>query len=292
MEKCTMEPKNKGLEPSYKLKCILRLSALGAAIVSAVLFSLVFFLHFEPEASVFKAGSSLIYVSEAVTLALSAVLAVLTFVLVPKSKNAMQVFPSEAEYKPYYKVEPVPLKISRYLAAALIALHGAVRAYLMLSGRLSSFISPFFTALMLLLTVPLALYFLPELTNKVTPEYEKTHLVCGMLGLFWFFLNVINIYFDTTVALASPYRIICQLAFLLVMLMLLYEIKLHTAFPFVRARLASLLAAFVTVSGFTAGRLVMLLCGKAVSADDTALVFVFVGFSLYMGGRLFYYNED
>lgn len=292
MEKCAMGPRNKGLEPSYKVKCILRLSALGAATVSALLFSLAFFLHFEPEFTLFKAGRSLIYISETVTLAFSAVLSLLTFILIPKRELPTRVFPSEAEYKPYYRVEPMPLKISRYLTAAFLLLQGAVRAYLTLSGRLASFISPFFAALMLLLTVPLALYFLPELTDKVAPEYKKTHLVCGTLGLLWFFLNVINIYFDTTVALASPYRMLTQLAFLLVMLMILYEIKLHTAFPFVRARLASLLAAFVTVSGFTVGRIVMLLCGKAVSADDTALVFVFVGFSLYMGARLFYYNED
>lgn len=287
-----MELKNRGLEPSYKVKCMLRLSAALAALVSAVLFSLAFFLHFEAETALFKSGSRLIYVAEMLALSFSVILIILTFVLVPKKRGQEGIFPTEAEYKPYYNVEPIPLKISRYFVAVLIIIEGAVRTFLMIDGKLEVFMSPFFTALMLLFTLPLALFFLPEIINKLTPGYERTHLICGTLGLFWFFLNVINIYFDNTVALASPYRIIQQLVFLFVMLMILYEIKAHTDVPFVRARLATLLSAFVLTSGFTVGRVVMLLCGKAVSADDTAIVITFVGISVYMGMRLFYYDED
>ncbi len=292
VEKCAMDLRNKGLEASYKIKCALRLSSALSALILAVLFSIAFFMHFEADTSLFKSGSRLIYVTETLALVISAVLALLTFILVPKSDGMPQVFPSEAEYKPYYKVEPMPLKLSRYLAAALVLAEGAVRTFLMLSGKLQIFISPFLTALMLVLTVPLALFFLPELVNKLTPGYEKTHLWCGVFGLFWFILNAINIYFDNTVALASPYRIFCQLAFLAVMLATVYEIKFRTDVPFTRARLSALLSAFPICAGFTFGRVIMLLSDKAVSADDTALIFTFVGFSVYLGARLFCYDED
>ncbi len=287
-----MDIRNKGLEPSYKIKCALRLSSALSALALAVMFSLAFFLHFESDTSLFKSGSRLIYVTEILSLVFSAVLAILTFILVPKSEGVPQVFPEEAEYKPYYKVEPTPLKLSRYLAAALILAEGAVRAFLILSGKLQIFISPFLAAIMLVLTVPLALFFLPEIVNKLTPGYEKTHLWCGMLGIGWFVLNVINGYFNNTVAHSSPYRALCQLTFLTVMAALLYEIKLHTDTPFKRARLASLLAAFPVSAGFTLGRIVMLISGKAVSADDTATVFIFVGLSVYLGAKLFFYDED
>lgn len=287
-----MDIKNKGLEPSYKIKCALRLSSAISALVLAVMFSLAFFMHFEADTSLFKSGSRLIFVAEILALVLPAILAVLTFILVPKSDGIPQVFPSEAEYKPYYNVEPMPLKLSRYLAAALILAEGAARAFLMLSGKLQIFISPFLTAIMLVLTVPLALFFLPEAVNKLTPGYEKTHLWCGMFGIGWFVLNVINSYFNNTVAHSSPYRALCQLSFLTVMVALVYEIKLHTDTPFKRARLASLLAAFPISAGFTFGRVIMLLSSKAVSADDTALVLIFVGFSVYLGARLFCYDED
>ena len=287
-----MDIKNKGLEPSYKIKCALRLSSALSALVLGVMFSLAFFLHFEADTSLFKSGSRLIYVTEILSLVISAILAVLAFVLVPKSDGIPQVFPEEAEYKPYYKVEPMPVKLSRYFAAALILAEWAVRFYFMISGKLQIFISPFLASLMLVLTVPLALFFLPEIVNKLTPGYEKTHLWCGMLGIGWFVLNVINNYFNNAVAHSSPYRALCQLTFLTVMAALIYEIKFHTDAPFKRARLASLLAAFPVSAGFTVGRVIMLISGKAVSPDDTALVFIFVGFSVYLGAKLFCYDED
>ena len=76
------------------------------------------------------------------------------------------------------------------------------------------------------------------------------------------------------------------------MITLVYEIKFRTDAPFVRARLSALLAAFPICAGFTFGRVIMLLSGKTVSADDTALVFTFIGFSAYLGARLFCYDED
>lgn len=287
-----MEPRNKGLEPSYKIKCILRLSSAFSAVFLAVMFSLAFFLHFEAETSLFKAGSILIRISMLLSVIFSLTLAVLTFVLVRKNREDEQVFPSEAEYKPYYKVEPVAVKISRYLAAALILGEFVIKLFLTLSGKSEAFLSPFLTSIMLLLSVPLAFFFLPEVTNKLTPGYEKTHLYLGSIGIIRFLLDVINIYFDNTVAYASPYRILSQISLLLVMLMLVYEIKKHTDVPFLRARLASLLAAFTLSASFTVGRVVMLLSGKAVSGYDTATVFTMVGLSVYMGVKLFYYNED
>ncbi len=287
-----MDAKNKGLESSYKVKRALRLFSAFSALTLAVLFSLAFFLHFEADTQLFKSGSRLIYVTEMLSVVISAALALLPFILVPKSDGMPQVFPGEAEYKPYYKVEPMPLKLSRYFAAALILAEGAVRFFLMISGRLQTFTSPFLTAVMLVLTVPLALYFLPEVVNKLTPEYEKTHLICGTLGIGWFVLNVINAYFDNTVAYSSPYRALCQLSFITVMAYLVYEIKFRTDAPFKRARLSALLAAFPISAGFTFGRLIMLLSGKSVSADDTALVFIFLALSVYLGMRLFFYDED
>ncbi len=287
-----MDLRNKGLEASYKIKCALRLISAISALTLAVLFSLAFFWHFEADTSLFKAGSRLIYVTETLAIVVFVALPLLTFLLVPKSDGVPQVFPSEAEYKPYYKVESMPLKLSRYLASAVILAEGSVRIYLMISGKLQIFISPFLTAIMLMLSVPLALYFLPELVNKLTNGYEKTHLICGTLGIGWFILNVINTHFNNTVAYSSPYRALCQLTFLAVMVALVYEIKFRTDAPFTRARLSTLLAAFPICAGFTFGRVIMLLSGKAVSADDTALVFTFVGFSVYLGARLFCYDED
>ena len=287
-----MELKNKGLESSYKVKCVLRLTSAAAALILAVMFSLAFILHFEADTTLFKGGSRLIYVAEITAVIFTVLLTALTFILIPKKSSDEQVFPDEAEYKPYYKVEPMPLKLSRYFAAACILSEGAVRAYLMAIGRLQTFIPPFFTAVMLVLSIPLALYFLPEAVNKLTPGYEKTHLWFGTAGIVWFMLNVVNIYFDTTVTYASPYRVLSQLCFLFVMVSLIYEIKLRTDAPFVRARLAALTSAFPITAGFTVGRVMMLLTGKSVSADDTALIFTFIGFSVYLGIRLFCYDED
>ena len=287
-----MKPRNKGLEPSYKIKCALRLASAFSAGLLGVLFSIAFFLHFEPETSLFKAGSILIRITMLLAVIISVILAVLTFALIRKTKAEEQVFPVEAEYKPYYKIEPVAIKTSRYVVAALIMGELAVKCFLVLRGKSQIFLSPFLSSVMLLLSIPLVLFFLPEVANKLTPEYEKTHLFFGSFGLIRFLLEAVNIYFDNTVAYSSPYRILNQISLLLVMLMLVYEIKFHTDTPFTRARLASLLAAFTLASSFTLGRVVMLISGKSVSVYDTATVFAMVGLSVYMGVKLYYYDED
>ncbi len=287
-----MEAKNRGLEKYYKIKCILRFTAAGMAFISAVLFSLAFFFDFEGKSQLFRSGSRLIFIAEFLTVIFCVIIVALTFIFVPKQEKEIPIFPTDAEYKPYYRVEPLPMKISRYFVAAVILSEGVVRAVLIINGGLKFSLSPFLSAVMLVLTVPLSLFFIPEIVNKLTPGYEKTHLICGTIGVLWFFLNTINIYFNYETALASPYRIIQQLTFIITLLMLVYEIKFHTDVPYVRARLAFLLSAFVLTCGFTFGRLVMLLSGKSVSADDTALIITFIGLSVYMGTKIFYYDED
>ncbi len=275
-----------GAEKHYFEKRTVRITALVLAAVLSVLFSLALGIDFEPERAIFKSGSVLGAVVFYAAIGFSAVIFVLTFVLVKGENPENGAFPVENECRDYYKLDNSFIKVIRIAFAVVLVIEGVVRA--VYDGMRGS--SYLLMVAALLLSVAFALYFVPELTEKLGGI--RVHLGCGIFGMAYMLLMTFVIYFDRTYPLASEYMVLNQIGYILALLAITYELRYRFAGTHIRARLASLCAAFVFGFGFGVGKLIMLMAKGQVNYGDTASAVVMLVISVYFGARIFFYSED
>lgn len=266
--------------------------ALLAGCVIAVLFAVALTVDFEPAVCLFKHGSVLGSVAFYSALGVSAAVIALAFLLIPRETAEESVFPEENRYSHYYTAEQPFLKILRYFTAFVLLSQGAVKTVFYLIGAESVALPAVAAALMMLALIPLAMYFVPELTERLAPLDGKLHLIFGCVGLINPMLGIMNGYFDKTYSLASQYKTLEHLCLVSIMLAVVYEIRYRMDGTKIRARIASALLAFVLCFGFGFGRLVMLVTLGAVGYADTATTFTLLAVSIYFGARMFFYEED
>lgn len=278
----------KGAEQNYFEKRLLRIIALAAAILLSILFCIAFALDFEPSEAMFKNGSVLGQVVFYASLIAAAVMAVLAFVLVKKQKPQQGTFPKENEYVDYYTLDNAFVRIVR-ICVAVIVLSQAVVSAVAHAKENSGIIK---IAGMLVLGVCLALYFVPEVTEKLGNFGGRAHIACGVISLFWFMLNVIFTYTQRKFAFSSEYLVLSSVSYILLLLALTYEMRYHLDGGYLRARLATSCAAFVLGFAFGLGRMIMLLTHGPVSLLDTSNAVICLAVSVYFGTRIFFYEED
>lgn len=286
--------KSRGLEENYNKKRTVRIFAAGASLLSGIFFIIAFIFSFEPETALFKRGDMMFFAGEMVCLAACLIAVLFCRFLIPENKETASEspLPEENRFDRYYVLDSGAMKAARCFCAGALLIEGAVRIYLLFSGKLSVLPSPVVAVLAVMLFLPLMLYFVPEIASLTAPSYPKVHLVYGLIGVLWFIVNIIHSYFDRSLALSSPYTLFVQIMQLSVMLAIVYEIRMRTDSPAPRLRLAALCIAVILTGGFTLGRIAMLICGKIVSADDVAGIVTAAGFTVYLFARLFYYEED
>ncbi len=277
-----------GAENNYFHKRIVRIVALCLAFLLAVIFSVAFALDFQPEHALFENGSVPAQIAYYGSFALAAAVFILAFVLIPKEKAEQGTFPKENEYVNYYTLDNTFIKIYRICLAALICVQGAVRSVfdgINGGGYLKVIV-------MLLLSVAMALYFVPELTEMIGVFGGRLHLAFGIFGMIWMLASTFTTYFDRTLPLASEYIVLAQIGYILALIALTYELRYRFDGTHIRARLASASAAFVFGFGFGVGRIVMLMTVGQVSYGDTASAITMLAISAYFGIRVFFYSED
>ena len=281
-----------GAENNYFRKRAVRIYTLCASAVLAVIASIAFALDFEPQKRLFENGSILGQIAfySALVLALAAL--ILPFVLIPKEKTEEGVFPDESRYLHYYTLDNSFIKILRLCVFSVIILQGVVRAVAVWLNVEPSNLPKLLTVIMLILPIPLALYFIPEVTEKITAAKGRAHQILGSVGLFWFLFNVLGSYFDKTVSLASEYVTLTQLTCIVMMLALVYEIRYHLDGTKVRARLATSAMASVLGAGLGFGHIVMLVSVGQISFTATSLGVTLLALGIYFGARIFFYEED
>ena len=278
----------KGAEEHYFGKRAVRIISLVSAILLAVLFSVAFALDFEVKRAMFKNGSVLADTVFYASLILPAVIFIITPILVKKQSQAEGTFPKENEYISYYTLDNGFVKILRICISLVIAVEGVVRAVAAATAN-KGILS---VAGMLLLSLCLALYFVPEITEKLGAFKGRVHTVFGMVSLLWFLLNIIGTYTQRDFALSSDYFVLAEVGYVLAMLALTYEMRYHLDGGYLRTRLATSCAAFTFGFGLGFGRLVMLMACGQVSLEDTATAVTMLAVSLYFGARIFFYEED
>lgn len=277
-----------GAENNYFRKRIVRITALTMAAVLAIVFSVAFALDFEPEHALFKNGSMIARIAYYGALAVSAVMFAFAVIFVPKEKAEQGTFPAENEYADYYTLDNTFIKIYRICLAVLICVQGTVRTVFDgING--GSYLKIVVT---LLLSVAMALYFVPELTEMVGALHGRLHLAFGIFGMIWMLVNTFTTYFDRTLPLASEYMVLVQIGYILALLALTYELRYRFDGTHIRTRLASMCAAFVFGFGFGVGRVVMLMTVGQVNYGDTASAITMLAISVYFGIRVFFYSED
>ncbi len=287
--------KKKGTERFYRRKTAIRLFAFISGLVFAVLFSIALVRDFIPDRQIFAIGADMFELTQYFVLICIAVCFIYCRTAIPKEsqarEGALENAPKSYEYTEYYKTDRKTVKFIRYACTAMLIAEGCVRLFLFFKGEMFSQPVVAVTVLSLILVFPLALYFSPELSDLTLPGYRKVHMVYGTIGLFWFIMMLVYFYFDKSVSLASPYRLMEQINLVFVLLAVIGEIRLHTSAPSKRGYLATLCAGFITSFSFTVGRIAMLFCGKFVSAEDTVYIFMGAAFALYLGMRMFFYDE-
>ncbi len=279
----------KGTEDNYRLKSAVRLLALFAGALCAVLFSVALVFDFIPEKQIFEYGKGLFQSAIYLSLGLSALCFIFCGIAL-KKKARSEDAPFEPYYE-YYTTDNMFVKVCRYACAVILLAQGGVRAYLFSVGGLLPHPSVVVTVLSVVLIFPLCLYFVPEISQKTAQGYKNAHLVYGAVGVFWFVIMVIYLYFDKTVVISSPYKLMCQITYIAQLLAIVEEIRLHTSCPAPRARLATLCFAFITSFGFNIGRVIMLISGNVCTVEDTVTVIIGTVLSLYFGERLVFYDE-
>jgi hypothetical protein len=180
------------------------------------------------------------------------------------------------------------MKVLRLSVAVVIAVQGLVRA---VCDGLDG--SGFFTMILtLFLSTAFALYFVPEITEKIADLGGRLHLVCGILGILWLLVNTFIAYFNRAVPLSSEYTVLSEVGYILLLLAMTYEIRFRLDGSCIRARLATSCAAFLFGTGLGVGRAVMVATVGQVSYTDTALIYATLVLSLYFGVRVIFYSED
>ena len=281
----------KGLETHYRKKRALRITSAVTALISAVLFGMALVKDFVPQNQLFTHGSYLFGIASAFTALACITVFILCFALIPKEAEPEPIFPKENEYKAYYSADEIETRLVRILTALGILAFTAVRISLITSGKLGDASSFAFTAITTFIAVPFALYFIPEVTDRLFAS-TKAHLACGMFGIIWFICLVVEKYFDHGYVLSSPFRLAEQLLLLTLMLFTVYEIKMHTDTRAPRLHLAFLCVALIFCLGFTLARCAMIMCEKTVSAENTVTILLEFFFSLYLAVRAYHYSED
>ena len=281
----------KGLEPDYRKKLTVRIIAAIASFVASVVFSLALVIDLEKETALFKHGAWLFRLG-AVICIIASIVCVICVLLIPRRQKEVTIIPNEADVEKYYSLEPFGMKCARYICTALVFAGGSTMVVLAFANKINAPQNPLFLVLSLVLFVPLALYFFSELAVATAPANPRIYLVYGTIGLFWFIATVANGYLDRTYPISSEYFIFGNVALITVMLYLTYEMKLRTSTPAPRARLAFLCIASIFNIGYTVGRIVMLVFGNSISLGDTAMITISLGFSVYLGARMFFYSED
>lgn len=283
---------SKGQERDYFRMRIARIYAVAGAIVCAVLFSFSFGMDLDPVTKVFDTGSVIGPVSYYVGLALAAAALALPFLIIPKRGPQVSSLPESNRYLAYYTLDPMIIKIIRICTAAVLIMQCAVRMFAVVSGTDEAGLNTALAVLMLMMTVPLALYFVPELTERIDPTRFKAHIILGCVGILWYFLNVLDRYFDKSISLASRFDTLCGICLLLGMLALLYEIKYRIDGVSVRARMATSGAFFILGFGMGAGYMFMLVSRGSAGFYSDALGVSLLVLSVYYGARIVFYTED
>lgn len=277
-----------GAENHYFGKRAVRIVSLVCAVLLSVLFSLAFALEFSVGNAVFKSDGVWSQIAYYTSLAVCLLICILTFVLIPKEKREEGTFPLENEYVSYYTLDNMFVKMYRVILALLICVQGVVfSTYYALSGN-----GRFTAVLLLLLSVGMALYFVPEITERLGNFGGKLHLVFGIFGMVWLLASVFVAYFDRTYPLASKYISLTEIGYIITLLALTYELRYRFDGTCIRARLAGMCSAFVFGFGFGVGRMIMLITVGQVNYGDTAHAVVMLALSVYFGIRVFFYSED
>ncbi len=285
----------KGIERFYRRKLAVRLFAFVCGLLTAILFSVALVRDFLPDRQIFEIGARLFYDTVYISLGMMLVCFLFCAFAIPKEKkdpdSRLADAPEGYEFIEYHRLDNPIMKFFRYACAVLLFAQGAVRVYLFVTGNLLLDPAFFITTLTVFLIFPLVIYFVPELAQILAGGNKKAHLGFGTVGLFWFVLMVIYHYYDRTVVLSSPYKLMYLIMLIITLLALTEEIRYQTSLPAIRARLATLCSAFIATFGFSVSRAVMLICGKSVSLEDTVSVFIGLAFALYFGARLVFYDE-
>ena len=282
----------KGAEMHYFRKRSVRIYTLCASAVLAIIMSLALAIDFEPQKQLFENGSVIGALAFYSAIALSVIALMLPFILIPREKSDGSVFPDESRYEHYYTLDNSFMKILRLCVFSVIILQGVVRAVAVLLKVEPSNLPSIFTTVLLVLPIPLSLYFIPEITEKITAARGRAHQVLGTVGLFWFLLNVLDAYFDKSISLASEYVTLTQITCIAMMLALVYEIRYHLDGTKPRARLATASVASVLGVGFGIGQIVMLVSVGQVSFEATSVGVTLLALGVYFGARTFFYEED
>ncbi len=285
----------KGIERFYYRKLGVRVFALIGGLITAVMFSIALVRDFLPSKQIFEIGAELFQNTLYISLVMMLACFLFCAFAIPKENkdpnSRLADAPEDYKFSEYYRLDNPIMRFCRYACAILLSAQGAVRMYLFAVGELLAEPAFIVTSLSVFLIFPLVLYFLPELAQPLAGGNKKAHLGFGAVGLFWFVLTVIYHYYDNTVALSSPYKLMLQIMLIAVLLAMTEEIRYQTSAPALRARLATLCSAFIAAFGFSVSRIVMLICGKAVGLDDTVSVFIGLAFAVYFGARLLFYDE-
>ncbi len=285
----------KGIESFYKRKLSVRLVAFAMGFLSAVLFSVALVRDFIPDKQIFEQGATLFRTTVYLNIFFGLACIAFCAFAIPKVKknpdDKLYDAPEGYALEDSYRADKLGMKLCRYASAVLLLAQGCVRFYLFFSGALFSQANIIITAMSVALIFPLALYFVPEISQMTARGYKKVHLVYGSAGLFWFVCTIIYYYYDKSVAITSPYRLMYQIMLVAVLLAITEEIRCSTVIQAPRARLGTLCAAFIPTFGFTVGRIVMLACGKSCGLDDTVSIIIGLAFAVYFGARLFFYDE-
>jgi len=282
----------KGAEASYFRKRTVRLYTLCATVALAVVTSLALAIDFDPKKQLFDNGSVLGAIAFYSALGLTAVSLILPFILIPRQKPEESALPDGDRYAFYYTLDNSFIKILRLCVFSVIILQGVVRAVSILLNVEKAYLPTPVTYVMLLLVTPLAMYFVPEVTERIKAANGRAHMIFGSVGLIWFILNVLEAYFDKSVSLASEYITLTQLTCIVTMLALVYEMRYHLDGTKLRVRLATSCAACVLGIGFGFAQLVMLVSVGQVSFEATSVGVTLLSLGVYFGARIFFYEED
>ncbi len=277
----------KGAEKFYYRKRAQRIISICLAAALAVIFSIAFALDFEVQSALFKSGSIFGGVAFYSACISAAALYLITPILIPKEEKTESSFPKENEYLSYYTLDNDFVRIFRIATCFVLMVQSIVYAVV---NTLSDKAVSLMTVLIAVTGIIFAFYFLPELAEKLASG-GRLHIVCGMVGLLWLFLNIIDTYFDRSYPIASEYFTLSQIGFVLALLALVFEMRYRLDGTYVRARLASSASVFSFGFGFGVGRLVMLMAVGQISFADTASTFAMLFISLYFGVRIFFYDE-
>lgn len=134
-----------------------------------------------------------------------------------------------------------------------------------------------------IIAFPSALYFLSVTLRKT--EYTESLALLSFFPTLWTLLYLMSIYFDHSVLLNSPPRILHQLALVALMLFQLYEARALIGKPFPRVYFIIASATVVLLSTSAVARVLPLFSERQPVSCDTGFVCYEVAVALYVLSR-------